>query len=109
MSLRFNYIKLHKKKEYIKEEDLPARDYLGTGYISNLNALQVVNTKNHLKLNFYNRFKKYLTLQLGGTENAVVNRWLKAIYDPEYKDIYVTQSLIYLLNAHHLHVCEADN
>ena len=96
-------------EKYIKEEDLPARDYLGAGYISNLNALQVVNTKNHLKLNFYNRFKKYLTLQPGGSENAVVNRWLKAIYDPEYKDIYVTQSLIYLLNAHHLHVCEADN
>ena len=64
-------------EKYIKEEDLPARDYLGAGYISNLNALQVVNTKNHLKLNFYNRFKKYLKLRTGETENAVVYRWLK--------------------------------
>ena len=86
----FKYPELAKSfsqmKKYIKEEDLPARDYLGTGYISNLNALQVVNTNNHLKLNFYNRFKKYLTLQPGGTDKAVVNRWLKAIYDPEYKE-----------------------
>ena len=89
-----------KMKEYIKEEDLPARDYLGTGYISNLNALQVVNTKNHLKLNFYNRFKKYLKLRTGETENAVVYRWLKDIYDPEYKGwnpfiLYMRQWLKY--------------
>ena len=86
----FKYPELAKSfsqmKKYIKEEDLPARDYLGTGYISNLNALQVVNTKNHLKLNFYNRFKKYLTLQPDGTDKAEVKRWLKAIYDPEYKE-----------------------
>ena len=89
-----------KMKKYIKEEDLPARDYLGTGYISNLNALQVVNTKNHLKLNFYNRFRKYLKLRTGETENAVVYRWLKDIYDPEYEGwnpfiLYMRQWLKY--------------
>ena len=87
-------------KKYIKEEDLPARDYLGLGYISNLNALQVVNTKNHLKMNFYNRFKKYLKLRTGETENAVVYRWLKDIYDPEYEGwnpfiLYMRQWLKY--------------
>ena len=64
---------------------LPARDYLCLGYITNLNKLQLTMANNHLKLNFYNRFRKYLKLRTGETDNAVVYRWLKDIYDPKYE------------------------
>ena len=71
-------------KEYITDA-LPARDYLCLGYITNLNKLQLTMTNNHLKLNFYNRFRKYLKLRTGETDNAVVYHWLKDIYEVKYE------------------------
>ena len=71
-------------REYMTDA-LPARDYLCLGYITNLNKLQLTMANNHLKLNFYNRFRKYLKLRTGETDNAVVYRWLKDIYDPKYE------------------------
>jgi hypothetical protein len=70
-------------KEFITDV-LPTRDYLCLGYITNLNKLQLTMTNNHLKLNFYNRFRKYLKLRTGETDNAVVYHWLKNIYDANY-------------------------
>jgi hypothetical protein len=55
------YESFSQMKQYITD-DLPARDYLCLGYITNLNKLQLTMTNNHLKLNFYNRFRKYLKL-----------------------------------------------
>jgi hypothetical protein len=77
-------------KEYFTDE-LPARDYLCLGYITNLNKVQLTMTNNHLKLNFYNRFRKYLKLRTGETDNAVVYNWLKDIYEPNYerKNVFV--------------------
>ena len=77
------YKSFSQMKEYITD-DLPARDYLCLGYITNLNKLQITVTNNHLKLNFYNRFRKYLKLRTGETDNAVVYNWLKDIYEPNY-------------------------
>ena len=78
------YESFSQMKEYITD-DLPARDYLCLGYITNLNKLQLTMTNNHLKLNFYNRFRKYLKLRTGETDNAVVYHWLKDIYEPTYE------------------------
>jgi len=77
------YKSFSQMKEYITDA-LPARDYLCLGYITNLNKLQLTMTNNHLKLNFYNRFRKYLKLRTGETDNAVVYHWLKDIYEVKY-------------------------
>ena len=84
------YKSFSQMKEYITD-DLPSRDYLCLGYITNLNKLQITMTNNHLKLNFYNRFRKYLKLRTGETDNAVVYNWLKDIYEPNYdgKNVFV--------------------
>ena len=84
------YESFSQMKQYITDE-LPARDYLCLGYITNLNKLQITMTNNHLKLNFYNRFRKYLKLRTGETDNAVVYNWLKDIYEPNYdgKNVFV--------------------
>jgi len=84
------YKSFSQMKEYITD-NLPARDYLCLGYITNLNKLQLTMTNNHLKLNFYNRFRKYLKLRTGETDNAVVYNWLKHIYEPSYdgKNVFV--------------------
>ena len=78
------YESFSQMKEYITDA-LPARDYLCLGYITNLNKLQLTMTNNHLKLNFYNRFRKYLKLRTGETDNAVVYHWLKDIYEVKYE------------------------
>jgi hypothetical protein len=78
------YKSFSQMKQYITDE-LPARDYLCLGYITNLNKLQLTMTNNHLKLNFYNRFRKYLKLRTGETDNAVVYHWLKDIYEVKYE------------------------
>jgi len=78
------YKSFSQMKEYITDA-LPARDYLCLGYITNLNKLQLTMTNNHLKLNFYNRFRKYLKLRTGETDNAVVYHWLKDIYEVKYE------------------------
>ena len=77
------YKSFSQMKEYITDA-LPARDYLCLGYITNLNKLQLTMTNNHLKLNFYNRFRKYLKLRTGETDNAVVYHWLNDIYEVKY-------------------------
>ena len=84
------YESFSQMKQYITDE-LPARDYLCLGYITNLNKVQITMTNNHLKLNFYNRFRKYLKLRTGETDNAVVYNWLKDIYEPNYdgKNVFV--------------------
>jgi len=84
------YESFSQMKQYITD-DLPARDYLCLGYITNLNKLQLTMTNNHLKLNFYNRFRKYLKLRTGETDNTVVYNWLKDIYEPSYdgKNVFV--------------------
>lgn len=84
------YKSFSQMKQYITDE-LPARDYLCLGYITNLNKLQITMTNNHLKLNFYNRFRKYLKLRTGETDNTVVYNWLKDIYEPNYdgKNVFV--------------------
>ena len=78
------YESFSQMKEYITDA-LPARDYLCLGYITNLNKLQLTMTNNHLKLNFYNRFRKYLKLRTGETDNVVVYHWLKDIYEVKYE------------------------
>ena len=78
------YESFSQMKEYITDA-LPARDYLCLGYITNLNKLQLTMTNNHLKLNFYNRFRKYLKLRTGETDNAVVYHWLNDIYEVKYE------------------------
>ena len=78
------YESFSQMKEYITDA-LPGRDYLCLGYITNLNKLQLTMTNNHLKLNFYNRFRKYLKLRTGETDNAVVYHWLKDIYEVKYE------------------------
>jgi len=78
------YESFSQMREYMTDA-LPARDYLCLGYITNLNKLQLTMANNHLKLNFYNRFRKYLKLRTGETDNAVVYKWLKDMYDPKYE------------------------
>ena len=78
------YESFSQMKEFLTDE-LPERDYIAVGYIQNLNLMQMTNSTNHLKLNFYNRFRKYLKLRTGETRNAVVYGWLKDIYEPVYE------------------------
>lgn len=93
------YISFTHLKEYMTEE-VPARDYLCLGYITNLNKQQITMTHNHLKLNFYKRFRTYLKLRTGETNNSVVYHWLKDIYEEKYEGknpfvLYMRQWLKY--------------
>ena len=63
--------------------ELPFRDRMGN-LINNLNRQQITMTNNHLALNFYKRFHKYLELKTGETRKAVIYKWLKDIYADEY-------------------------
>jgi len=56
------YISFSHYKDYLGE--LPFRDRMGN-LINNLNKQQLTMTKNHLKLNFYKRFHKYLEIKIG--------------------------------------------
>jgi hypothetical protein len=53
--------------------------------INNLNRQQITMANNHLALNFYKRFHKYLELKTGENRKAVIYKWLKDIYALEYK------------------------
>ena len=64
-------------------KDLPFRDKMGA-LINNLNKQQITMTKNHLKLNFYKRFSKYLELRTGETRKSIIYKWCKDIYDINY-------------------------
>lgn len=64
-------------------KDVPFRDKMGN-LINNLNKQQITMTKNHLKLNFYKRFSKYLELKTGETRKSVIYKWCKDIYDENY-------------------------
>lgn len=93
------YISSLQMNTYIKT-DLPERDFMCLGYITNLNKQQITVTKNHLKLNFYNRFRKYLKLRTGETQGNVIYNWLKDIYLTEYEGknpfiLYMRQWLKY--------------
>ena len=56
----------------------------GGALINNLNKQQFTMTKNHLKLNFYKRFSKYLELRTGETRKSIIYKWCKDIYDEKY-------------------------
>ena len=85
------YISFAQYKHTISE--LPFRDRMGN-LINNLNRQQLTMTENHLKLNFYKRFHKYLELRTGETRKGVIYHWLKDIYSEEYKDKnYFIQSI----------------
>ena len=75
------YISFSHYKHYLGE--LPFRDRMGN-LINNLNKQQMTMTENHLKLNFYKRFHKYLEIKTGETRKSVIYRWLKDIYANEY-------------------------
>ena len=77
------YISFSQYKQYLGE--LPFRDRMGN-LINNLNKQQLVMTENHLKLNFYKRFHKYLELKTGETRKGVIYQWLKDIYTEQYND-----------------------
>jgi hypothetical protein len=63
--------------------EMPFRDKMGN-LINNLNKQQITMTKNHLKLNFYKRFSKYLELKTGETRKSIIYKWCKDIYDENY-------------------------
>ena len=75
------YISFSHYKEHLGE--LPFRDRMGN-LINNLNRQQLTMTENHLKLNFYKRFHKYLEIKTGETRKGVIYKWLKDIYAIEY-------------------------
>lgn len=75
------YISFSHYKDYLGE--LPFRDRMGN-LINNLNKQQLTMTENHLKLNFYKRFHKYLEIKTGETRKSVIYKWLKDIYANEY-------------------------
>ena len=75
------YISFSHYKEHLGE--LPFRDRMGN-LINNLNKQQMTMTENHLKLNFYKRFHKYLEIKTGETRKSVIYKWLKNIYANEY-------------------------
>jgi hypothetical protein len=77
------YISFSHYKEQLGE--LPFRDRMGN-LINNLNKQQMTMTENHLKLNFYKRFHKYLEIKTGETRKSVIYRWLKDIYANEYNE-----------------------
>ena len=76
------YISFSQYKENLG--DLPFRDRMGN-LINNLNRQQITMANNHLALNFYKRFHKYLELKTGENRKAVIYKWLKDIYALEYK------------------------
>ncbi len=81
-------------------KDLPFRDKMGA-LINNLNKQQFTMTKNHLKLNFYKRFSKYLELRTGETRKSIIYKWCKDIYDEKYNGknffiLYMKQWLKYI-------------
>jgi hypothetical protein len=76
------YISFSQYKEYLG--NLPFRDRMGN-LINNLNRQQITMTNNHLSLNFYKRFHKYLELKTGENRKSVIYKWLNDIYAPEYK------------------------
>jgi len=76
------YISFSQYKEQLGE--LPFRDRMGN-LINNLNRQQITMTNNHLALNFYKRFHKYLELKTGETRKGIIYKWLKDIYAVEYK------------------------
>ena len=76
------YISFSQYKEHLG--DLPFRDRMGN-LINNLNRQQITMANNHLSLNFYKRFHKYLELKTGENRKAVIYKWLKDIYALEYK------------------------
>jgi transposase len=76
------YISFSQYKEHLGE--LPFRDRMGN-LINNLNRQQITMANNHLALNFYKRFHKYLELKTGENRKAVIYKWLKDIYAHEYK------------------------
>lgn len=63
--------------------ELPFRNRMGN-LINNLNKQQLTMTLNHLKLNFYKRFHKYLELKTGENRKGVIYKWLKDIYAEKY-------------------------
>ena len=75
------YISFSHYKKHLGE--LPFRDRMGN-LINNLNKQQLVMTENHLKLNFYKRFHKFLELKTGETRKGVIFQWLKDIYAEQY-------------------------
>ena len=75
------YISFSHYKENLGE--LPFRDRMGN-LMNNLNKQQITMTENHLKMNFYKRFHKYLELKTGETRKGVIYHWLKDIYATEY-------------------------
>lgn len=75
------YISFSHYKEHISV--LPFRDRMGN-LINNLNKQQLTMTLNHLKLNFYKRFHKYLELRTGENRKGVIYKWLKDIYAKNY-------------------------
>lgn len=75
------YISFSQYKNNLGE--LPFRDRMGN-LINNLNKQQLTMTLNHLKLNFYKRFHKYLELRTGETRKGVLYKWLKDIYAENY-------------------------
>jgi len=75
------YISFSQYKDHLGE--LPFRDRMGN-LINNLNRQQITMTENHLKLNFYKRFHKYLELRTGETRKGIIYKWLKDIYAEEY-------------------------
>ena len=75
------YISFSKFEHYIDE--LPFRDKM-CNLINNLTRQQLTMTQNHLKLNFYKRFRKYLELKTGEKRGNVLYNWLKDIYAEEY-------------------------
>ena len=63
---------------------LPSRDYCGT-FISYLNAMQMTNLENHLKLNFYKRFRDYVKIRTGERSNGgVVHAIMRDIFQPTH-------------------------
>jgi hypothetical protein len=75
------YISFSHYKQHLG--DLPFRDRMGN-LINNLNKQQLTMTENHLKLNFYKRFHKYLEIKTGENRKGVIYKWLKDIYANEY-------------------------
>jgi len=82
------YISFSQYKESLGE--LPFRDRMGN-LLNNLNRQQFTMTNNHLALNFYKRFHKYLELKTGENRKGVIYKWLKDIYTKEYtgKNVFI--------------------
>ena len=59
------------------------KDKMGA-LINNLTRQMITATKNHLALNFYKRFTKFLSLKTGETRRGVLYHWFKDIYNDKY-------------------------